>query len=288
MKRIFSTIAGGICLIGAFSAQAAEKHVGEVVFVRGEATVTRLEEKIAPKDLKFGDPIYPLDSLQTGDGDLKILFNDKTVLSLAPRSKVLVTEHVYKPTQGIRRSIFDILEGTVRTIIDQAASLDVNDVQIQTPTAVAGIRGTDVGTKVLGKSTTFLCFDGQFEAFFKENPGQKIMVSKGQFTEIRGATPTSPAAIPARLNKEFSAQLQAPPLKEVLRQPGGENLKGEPEGRKPGAPPPPPGREGPGDGPPSLTGPPRPPPPPPPPILPGGTTATPPGAGPVRVPVTFP
>lgn len=265
---------------------AGGSEVGKAVFVKGAASVARLGESV-PQLVHFGDAIFQMDTLETKDGEVKVLFNDSTMLSLAPNSKVLISEHVYKPAQGIRRSLFDILKGNVRTVVDQAVSLKTNDVRLQTATAVAGIRGTDVGTKVLASATQFLCFQGRFEAFFKDNPAGKVMVSQGQFTEIRGPTPTPPASIPPVLMKQFSSQLQAPPLKEVLSQPGSEAIGGKGDGkneRPPGVMPPPPpapppkGQQGGQQGPrPEFYGPP-PPPPPPPPILPGGTMTVPSGA----------
>lgn len=259
--------------------------VGETVFVRGEAFVSRLEGT-EPRSIQFGNPVYTMDTLETKEGDIKVLFRDKTVLSLAPNSKVLITEHVYDPERGERRSIFDILKGTVRTIVDQTISLKTNDVRLQTPTAVAGIRGTDVGTKVLAKATQFLCFDGQFEAFFRNNPANRILVRAGQFTEIRGPVPGHPGPIPQNLMKQFSADLKPAPLREVMNQPGGGELLSPgpgPAAMQPAAPIGPRGLEA--D---------RPPRPPLPPLLPGGVPITPPEAvkagtsGSVKVPIRFP
>ncbi|MBI3541058.1 MAG: FecR domain-containing protein, partial [Deltaproteobacteria bacterium] len=193
------------------------KEIGKVVFVKGQATVIRTANPQA-KQLSFGASILPLDTLQTGAGALKILFEDKTVLSLGDHSKVLITEYLYQPSQGTRRSIFDIIKGTVRTIVEPSA-LKNDQVELQTETAVAGIRGTDVGIHVLSATAAqFLCFDGKFETYFKENPAEKVMVETGTFTEVHGATITQPAAITAGQTQEFAPHLEAPKLNDVLKQ----------------------------------------------------------------------
>ena len=90
----------------------ASESVGKVVFVKGNAQVLRVEPKVT-KSLSFNDPIFPLDALETKEGEVKILFEDQTVMSLSQNSKVLITEQVYKPRQGVRKSIFDIIKGKV-------------------------------------------------------------------------------------------------------------------------------------------------------------------------------
>ncbi len=296
------------------SVQAAEV-IGEVVFVKGDASVLRLD---TPKSnpLAFGEAIYPMDTLQTGTGELKILFHDKTMLSLGASSKVLLTEYVYNPKKSERRSILDILKGTVRTIVDQpTAALKINDVRLQTPTAVAGIRGTDVGIHVAanGASSQISCFSGLIETYLKSNPEQRLMVQAGNSIDIRGATlPPSPTAIPESVTKQFSSQVQGPPLRDVLNQSGGGFRESERQTPPPPPPPPPPnqrsssqspppppqrleardpepdsppppqeGQEGPDTFDPQSnpeSGPP--PPPPPPPIVPGGEDSTPNELGP--------
>lgn len=290
-----------IFILGLGASAVADDEIGKVVFVRGEATLQSVDDQ-EPHEASFDEAVQAMDTLETKDGELKVIFNDQTVLSLAPFSKVLITEHVYKPAQGVRRSLFDILQGSVRTIVEQTVSYQENDVRLQTPTAVAGIRGTDVGTKVTGKTTQFACFSGAFEAYLRNDPTKKVMVRAGQFTHVQDAVPTKPKPIPPSLNKDFSAQMAPPPLQDVLRQPGGEKLgpPPRPEGPPPrglllgGMPPPPP----PGPPPPGQEQGPK---PPLPPLLPGGQPFTPPEAvnqptGPssgsgksrVNVPVHFP
>ncbi len=211
-------------------ADAAES-VGKIVFVNGKAIVSRLEPK-ATKALAFNDDIYAMDTIETKNGSLKILFEDQTVMSLAENSKVLITEQIYRPKQGTRNSIFDVLKGKVRTVVEKVAGN--SDVKLQTPTAVAGIRGTDIGIQVDGNKTQFLCFDGLVETYFKGAPEQKVMLEAGQLTTIQSSPPTAPEAIPTNVQRSYTAQ-EGPALREVLKQSGGEGLN-----KKELLPPPPP------------------------------------------------
>ncbi len=326
MRIIIKTIILLLCLSFTGNIEA-EEAAGKVVFVKGKATVTRLQDRTT-QDLAFNDDIFPMDTLQTGNGNIKILFKDETILSLSENSKVLITEYVYNPENGVRKSLFDILKGKVRTIVEKVSTKE-DQVQLQTPTAVAGIRGTDVGTSLIGSVTQFLCFEGLIQTYFRDNPAQTVMVGTGQYTVIQNAPPTNPAPIPQDLQKQFVQP--SPSVKEVVNQAGAENLK-----KTEDVPPPKPNQggegqpsrmgsdkekggdrtrgkqdqQGPQNGPPPGAPPPPPPPPgappPPPPILPGGTTTTPPSGtggtsgttgsggstapatGPVSVPLTFP
>lgn len=198
----------------------AAEFVGEAVFVQGEATVVSVSGTESGR-IAFGEKIYPMDTLQTGEGELKVLFRDKTLLSLSPYSKVLVTEHLFRPQRGERSSLFDILKGSVRALVEEATSFKVNDVRFQTPTAVATVRGTDLGIRLIRDASQILCYDGLLETYFREQPESKVMLRSGQYTEVKEAPPTPAAPIPKGLGGELQAGSGPSDLREILDQPGG-------------------------------------------------------------------
>lgn len=265
----------------------AEAAIGQVAFVQGAATIQHVSG--GATSAKFGADVFQMDTLETKDGEVKVLFVDKTMLVLGANSKVLLTEHVYNPKNGVRKSLFSIVKGTVRAIVDQAVKLKENDVRLQTATAVAGIRGTDAGVHAVGQSARLVCFDGAFEAFAKSNPAGAVMVRTGEWTEISGPTPTRPAAITPDVMRQFGDVLGSDGVKEILKQSGAEAIAAPPAG--PIAPStqsePPPESPSPTPQSPQQEQPPQPQ------YLPGGNTNTPSDAGgsttaPVSVPLTFP
>lgn len=195
-------------------AEAASQSIGRVVFAKGDVQLTRAARTRA---LSFNDDVYTMDVLETGDGELKVLFKDQTLLRLIAHSKVLISEHVYDPQRGIRKGIFDIIKGSVRTIVEKMANLSTDRVLLRTPTAVAGIRGTDVGTNVDKDITQYLCFEGLIETYYRKQAQTKVMVGPGLYTTIAGAPPTTPQPIPEHLRKKFAAKST---LKDVLSQDG--------------------------------------------------------------------
>lgn len=269
----------------------AEASIGQVAFVSGTATVSHLSS--AAGAAKFGADIFQMDTIETKDGELKVLFVDKTMLILGANSKVLITEHVYNPKSGVRKSLFSIVKGTVRTIVDQAVKLRENDVRLQTATAVAGIRGTDAGVQAGARSARFVCFNGAFEASAKSNPAGAVMVKTGEWTEISGPTPTQPAAITPDVMRQFGEVLGSGGVKEILKQSGAEAIAAVPATGTPT--PPSSGSQPPPELPSSTPQSPQQEQPPTPQYLPGGNTNTPSDAGgstpesaPVSVPLTFP
>jgi hypothetical protein len=267
----------------------AETAVGHVVLVKGAATIRHISG--AAVSAAFGADVMPMDTLETASGELKVLFEDKTLLFLGANTKVLLTEHVYDPSKGERSTIYDIVRGTVRAVVDQPSVLKKNDVRLQTPTAVAGIRGTDVGVNLSGRTSRMVCFNGLFEAYAKSNPEGKVMVKTGQWTDISGPIPSSPQPVTQDTLRQFSDVLTSASLQEVINQRGAALSAAPPAAAQSpaGAPPPP------------VVAPQAPPPPQQPatpPIVPGGTTNTPSDAGgstphpsttaPVTTPLTFP
>lgn len=266
----------------------AETAVGHVVLVKGAATIRHVSGAAAPAT--FGANVLPMDTLETAAGELKVLFEDKTLLFLGANSKVLVTEYVYDPAKGERSTLYDIVRGTVRAVVDQPSVLKKNDVRLQTPTAVAGIRGTDVGVRMMGKASRMVCFNGRFEAYARSNPEGRVMVKTGEWTDISGPTPMSPQPVTQDTLRQFSDVLTAATLQEVMNQKGAALSAPPPAATQPSGEPPPPAV--------APQAPPPPPQPVTPPIVPGGTTNTPSDAGttpqpsgttaPVTTPLTFP
>lgn len=220
----------GVLFLGSFlyfsphDALARETAVGKVVFVRGEAFVTRLPIK-QPQPLVFKDNIYQMDILETGDGELKIRLNDRSILRLFPNSKILVTEHVFHQARGQRKSIFEIAKGSVRTIIQQLPTLKKNDVRLQTPAAVAAIRGTDVVTVIKEKKkgdaskgviAQFFLDSGLLDVYSLDYVDTIVQVKPGYFVTVHeGFPPSAPTEMSATMRKSFFSDTGN--LSEVLK-----------------------------------------------------------------------
>ena len=116
----------------------AEEPIGNVATLSGKASVTRNDKSI-PLALK--DDIYLNDVVQTSaNSALGITFSDGTTFSLKASAQITIDNFVYEEGGKKNAGKFDVAEGTIAFVAAQVAK--TGDMQITTPTATLGIRGT--------------------------------------------------------------------------------------------------------------------------------------------------
>jgi hypothetical protein len=117
---------------------ASDDPIGNVATLTGTATVTRNN---AATPLKLKDDIYLNDVVATGaNSSLGVTFNDATTFTLKANAQITVDNFVYEDNGKNNSGIFDIAKGTVA--FAAAAVAKTGNMQITTPTATLGIRGT--------------------------------------------------------------------------------------------------------------------------------------------------
>ena len=116
----------------------SDEPIGNVATLTGTATVIRNKDSIA---LKLKDDIFLNDTVQTSSGaSLGITFNDATTFHLSANAKITIDSYVYEEGGSKNAGIFDIGKGTVAFVA--AAVAKTGNMQITTPAASLGIRGT--------------------------------------------------------------------------------------------------------------------------------------------------
>jgi FecR-like protein len=122
----------------ATDAQAVEEPIGNVATLTGKASVKRNDKSI-PLALK--DDIYLNDVVQTSaNSSLGITFSDGTTFNLKANAEITIDNFVYEEGGKRNTGVFDVAKGTVAFVAAQVAK--TGDMQITTPTASLGIRGT--------------------------------------------------------------------------------------------------------------------------------------------------
>lgn len=118
------------------------KTIGVVVFANGDVAIYRNGKS---EKAKAGKTINEADILETGeDGQLKITFTDNNQLMLTPKSKVDLREYKLEHGKEKSRVLLDFIYGKIRnTVKPKYDDTTENFYRIKTPTAVAGVRGTD-------------------------------------------------------------------------------------------------------------------------------------------------
>jgi len=125
----------------------AGKSIGIVQKVRGDTYVIHNNDKAAYR-LKNNFSLYTGDTLITTDeSSINAVMNDKSLVTLASCSKLVLTESVYDPKKDTRSSLINVLFGQVRFLVVKIAGAP--NFKVKTQTAVCGVRGTDFCISVI-------------------------------------------------------------------------------------------------------------------------------------------
>ena len=151
---VFCTL---LLLVGYGPVQAADR-AGEVVSLL-ESPEVRTSASATWKSLRVGDAIHVGDRIRTGEGKLKLLLNDDTVLTLDSGTELSIARHMYKPKQKTRTSMLDLWSGRVKALV--AGFMGESDITVRSPTAVAGVRGTHFVMEIVPAKTAQACPGGE-------------------------------------------------------------------------------------------------------------------------------
>ena len=146
--------------IGGVSEQSGKP--GSIVRTTGEELTAELDAGI-----------QSYDNVETENGRLKIEFVDQTQISLTEHTLVEITEYVYDPDPSKSKMAMNFVQGTARFATGGLGLVPRENIQIETPTATIGIRGTDFTTTVdeLGRSLVILLPDANCDDKVKLEEG---------------------------------------------------------------------------------------------------------------------
>ncbi|HEV8144493.1 MAG TPA: FecR domain-containing protein [Methylomirabilota bacterium] len=125
---------------------AQATRAGVVTTLEGNVTATRAAAP-QPVALKFKDDVFQQDKITTGSESLaRMLLGGKAVVTVRERSVLTITE-----VPG--RSTIDIESGKFALAVARERMRPGEVIEIRTPNAVAGVRGSVVVTEVQGPAT---------------------------------------------------------------------------------------------------------------------------------------
>jgi hypothetical protein len=73
-----------------------------------------------------------------------LVFSDDTLISLGPRSEVVIDDYLFEPEADRLSFVARVLRGTMNYLSGQIAKLSPKSVRLLMPTATVGVRGTHV------------------------------------------------------------------------------------------------------------------------------------------------
>lgn len=128
--------AGVICLYALTTPMQAATPIGKVFAKSGSPSAAGPGGK---RTLVEGSPIYEDDQVQTGNGNVQIIFVDDTKLVVGPNSDLVIDRFLMRGGNKARKFSVNALRGTFRFISGHSAK---NAYDIKTANATIGIRGT--------------------------------------------------------------------------------------------------------------------------------------------------
>jgi hypothetical protein len=190
----------------------SQERVGVVTTVVGPVTVARASA--APAPLKFKDDIFLRDRVTTGDDAItRILLGGKVIVTARERSTLTITE-----VPGL--STIDLMSGRIAVAVDKTRMKPGERVDVRTPNAIAGVRGTVLVVETLGNTSTVTVLRGLVDVVRLDRAtgraiGPVTPVGAQQAVSVRNnVLPPRPQAItPVRaqdLSREFT-----PPMRPV-------------------------------------------------------------------------
>ena len=196
IRKIQLAIASSLLLVGSVYADS----IGDIVESTGVGKIVRQQENISNLN---NLPIQLNDVAETANGSMLIKFLDDAELSLKEHSEVLIDEIYYDPDPNLSRMSMKFTMGTARFASGSLGLVNKANIDIQTPTATIGIRGTDFTTTIdeLGRSLIVLLPDANGspsgEISVTNLGGTVLLTESYQATMVStlDSTPTTPVTI---------------------------------------------------------------------------------------------
>ncbi len=189
--------------------------LGTVDQLEGSVQVRRRGGDWRPLALK--EAVHASDEIRTAsDSRAELRWRDGTRMRLGPSSQLTIRKFSKNAANKARVSLFELTLGRVWVRVVQAMK-PASRFEIETPTAVAAVRGTIFSVAVGTEGTTSVSvFDGKVQV--RDTRSQELEVEPGRVADITKATTQGRAATPQDIQEwESQARIVGPAL--LLEQP---------------------------------------------------------------------
>ncbi len=238
-----------LAVIPPLPASAFDPYTGKITAINSDETPPVIHivrpGKTGLAQAKAGDAVFVGDTVKTGKNvRAQIALSDKSLVNIGPDSTFRVKAYTAAPAEAKRSCVFKALRGTIRFIVSKAFTVSgtgasgfwrETNIMVETPSAVAGVRGTDFVVVVdAAKSvptSEIAVFDGvvtvqNIVLAVKE----MVTLSANQITMVkRGLKPEKPSDL-SKDRKEALTQATTPaasPLPQVSALPGAQAKRSE-------------------------------------------------------------
>ena len=180
--------------------------------MKGQGEVVRGQKKMTATARL---PIAMKDVVRTGNGRIQITFQDNSVVKVTEQSRLIIDDFVYSPKTNGGKMGLRFASGTARFI---GGKMNRPNINLKTPTATIGVRGTDFTATVddIGKSMFILLpgEDGHIgEITVSTDAGIVVLNQAFQSTTVAtsDAAPTRPVILNISLDLIDNMIIVSPP-----------------------------------------------------------------------------
>ncbi len=202
-KRTIQTVLAALLLTVLLHETSFAEAVGTFKRVEGAVDILRASQA-APVPARVGDPVAMGDAIRTKRrGKAEVQFRDDSVIQLAPESRIVIDEYSFRSGGSRERGVLSLIRGKVRAMVSKLKAAVVATgsgdagFQIKTPTAIAGVKGTDFIVFYERGVSGVIFIEGAGFSYNPQMPDRVILLRGGQAAFIRDAAmaPTKPVDV---------------------------------------------------------------------------------------------
>lgn len=195
LRAMLSPIAAFLFVFAATAAWADD--AGKVVSLEGTVEIGRGGTFTATTT---GGVVQTGDTIRTGKpGRARILFIDESVLNIGDNSTLVIDQTVFDPNKGTANTLMHLLGGKVRALVSEYYTGGTASYQIETTTAVSGVRGTEFVMTYDAKTKTSEVLGAGGTVAVNSTMDRKkrgVLIHAHEITTIeKGKFPTAPRQI---------------------------------------------------------------------------------------------
>jgi hypothetical protein len=178
-----------VSLLFLSSQSYAAEAVGKFTRVEGKVDILR-QGALPAMPAHVDDSLFQKDIIRTkSSSGAEIRFKDNTVLRIAQRSRIDISEYFSGESN---KGIIKLSRGQVQAVVDKSVTKRIslapgaNRFEIQTPNAVAGVRGTTFHVLYDKDVTTVLLKDGDVCVFNIKSEANVVCMPPGYIVTVSG------------------------------------------------------------------------------------------------------
>jgi hypothetical protein len=184
-----------------FIPQISFAEIGKINTVEGPVVSIKRNKELLEGNKDSN--IESMDTIETKNSTVNISFKDDTKVMIKENSRLLIDDFVFNPNASGGKLGLKIGFGTVRYASGQIAHANPQSVDIQTPTATIGVRGTDFNMVVdeIGRSLIILV---------PSCDGNRCVTGKIEVTSLSGTV-----VLDQPYTATYVSQVSQPPIQPV-------------------------------------------------------------------------